>query len=105
MSSTWACSRAASAVAFWAGSRLEIFACAPSLAATAASSAPSPPVDDVLQLLDFPPRHDVGVAPVQLLLGLQLVDGLLQRALRLLDLALGCGEVGFGDDHRRHRPP
>ena len=57
-------------------------------------------VDDVLQPLDLTPRHDVGVAPVQLFLGLQLVDRLLQRALRLLDLALGRSEVGSGHDHR-----
>ena len=35
-------------------------------------------LDHVLQALDLTPRHDVGVTPVQLLLGRQLIDGLLE---------------------------
>jgi hypothetical protein len=77
-----------------------IFARAPSRAAVAASSVPRRPIDDVLQLLDFAACHDVGVALVQLFLGLQFVDGLLQGALGLLDLALRPGEIRLGDDRR-----
>lgn len=57
-------------------------------------------LNGVLQALDLTPRHDVGAATVQLLLGRQFIDGLLEGALGLLDLSFGCGDVGAGHDHR-----
>ena len=45
--------------------------------------------DDILEPFDFPLRHGRSIAPLQLALGLQLVDRLLIGALRLLDLSIG----------------
>src|SRR5215212_3343229 len=53
------------------------------------------------ELLNIPARNDARVAPEQLLLGLELVQGLLMGAPGLLDLPLGSLNVGSRDHQRR----
>ena len=91
--STWACASAASALAFSAGSSVEIRSSMPCFAAVAAAIAPSWPCRTDLQPLDLAERNVARIAPVQLLLGLQFVHGLLVRALGLLELAFGLRDI------------
>jgi len=50
-----------------------------------------------LKLLDIAARDDTRVAPLQLLLGLQLVQGLLVGALGLLNLAFSLHDIDLRD--------
>ena len=80
---------------------MAILASAACFAAVADLIVPFPTFDRELQLLDVPGRDHAGVAPLQLLLRLQFVEGLLVGDPGLLDLALGRSDVGPGDDHFR----
>src|SRR4051812_47309361 len=53
-----------------------------------------------LKLLDVPASHDAGVAPLQLLFGLQFINGLLVGALGLLDLAFRRHNVSARNHQR-----
>ena len=64
-------------------------------------NAALPPLDQILELLDLARCHDVSIAPPELCLGVQLVKRLLVGALRLLNLAIRCRNVGLRHDHRR----
>src|SRR5215207_9833521 len=54
-----------------------------------------------LEFFDVPARHHAGIAPLQLLLGLQFINGLLVGTLGLLDLAFRRHDVSARDHHRR----
>jgi len=53
-----------------------------------------------LQLFDVALRHDPGIATLQFALHIQLVPGLLMRALRFLDLGFRLCDVCFSRQHR-----
>ena len=57
-------------------------------------------LDGDLKLLDIPARHNARVAPLQLLFGLQFINGLLVGALGLLDLAFRRHDVSARDHQR-----
>ena len=54
-----------------------------------------------LELLDITPRDDARIAPVQLLLGIQFVHGLLERTLGLLDLSFSLRDIELRHHHFR----
>src|SRR5215211_5330518 len=58
-------------------------------------------LDGDLKLLDVPARHNARVAPLQLLFGLQFINGLLVGTLGLLDPAFRRHDVSARDHHRR----
>src|SRR5829696_2132677 len=58
-------------------------------------------LDGDLKLLDVPARHNARVAPLQLLFGLQFINGLLVGTLGLLDPAFRRHDVRARDHHRR----
>src|SRR5215203_4405312 len=58
-------------------------------------------LDGDLKLLDIPARHNARVAPLQLLFGLQFINGLLVGTLGLLDPAFRRHDVRARDHHRR----
>ena len=72
-----------------------------SLAAVAAAIAPWRPSTATCSLLDVPRGDGARVAPIDLLLGLQFVHGLLVGALGLLDLAFGRHDIRSRDHQRR----
>ena len=89
------------AVALWAGSRVERRVSAACRAASAAYDAALAAFDHVFEPLDLPCRHNVCIAPPELLLGIQLIQRLLVSALCFLDLTIGSRNVGLRHDHRR----
>jgi hypothetical protein len=53
----------------------------------------------IFQSLDLASCHDVSAAAIEFLLGFQLIDGLLQRASCLIDLAFRRRDFGLALDY------
>ena len=95
--SAWA--SAASALAFSAGRRRGDLRLGTLFSGCGRRNRAFAALDGDLKLLDIPARHNARVAPLQLLFGLQFINGLLVGALGLLDLAFRLHDVRARDHH------